>query len=179
MAPPQLQRFQTLKTLYDKLEEEDALVKKALIPFVDEKELRDRESLSNGPKGVTFSAMYNNKRYAVKQFDLIKDFKWYQRELLGYAFLHDVWGEYVPKLEFIAVSTTGMVRFLGMALGEEALSEERAKDIPKILGKLEREYGFRLYRSDAIVVNGKPLVTDLGNWEEIKEENSDPSSRKK
>jgi hypothetical protein len=73
--------------------------------------------LGRGRNGDVFLSDFNGEAVAVKQFDLSKNFDSYKREVEGYKFLKEAWGDLVPEPKFIGASTSGMVRFLGLQKG--------------------------------------------------------------
>jgi hypothetical protein len=146
------------------------------VPFYDPPNFQIGEVLGRGRNGDVFLSDFNGETVAVKQFDLSKNFDSYKREVEGYKFLKEVWGDLVPEPKFIGASRSGMVRFLGLQKGTEPEDEDDNGEFQKKLKQLRTKYHFRLFDScywrNAIYVQGddkikKLLVIDLEDWEEI------------
>lgn len=140
------------------------------IRFVPREHFRVEKLLGRGSNGDAFEVSLGNDRFAVKQFDLNKNFKSYEREVLAYKRARDKWGEYVPKPEFISASTSGNVRFLGMTLGVEP-SKYTITDVFALMAKMELEFGICLQDNDhgrncIQTKDGKLLLIDLENWDD-------------
>jgi hypothetical protein len=136
------------------------------------------EILGRGRNGDVFLSDFNGETVAVKQFDLSKNFDSYKREVEGYKFLKEAWGDLVPEPKFIDASRSGMVRFLGLQKGTEPEDEDVNGEFQKKLKKLRTKCHFRhldsCYGRNAIYVEGddkikKLLVIDLEDWEEIQD----------
>jgi len=133
------------------------------------------EVLGRGRNGDVFLSSFKGEPVAVKQFDLSKNFNGYQKEVEGYKFLKETWGELVPVPKFVGASRSGMVRFLGLQKGTMPKGNFD-NELDVILEKLRTDYHFRHLDwskgRNAICVedNGtkKLLVVDLESWEDTR-----------
>ena len=167
---PPLIRYETPNGLYhfDEFEFE-----RDFVPYVKYEDLKDKTYISEGRNGVVFSARINGEEYAVKQFDLSKNFTGYRQEILAYKHLRNAWGTLVPTPYFVSASITGNVRFLAMTKGNSPRGFTM-EDIHELGSKLINDYGFRhldnSHGRNYVEVDGKLMMIDFETWENLAEE---------
>jgi hypothetical protein len=145
------------------------------VNFYDPDDFKIGQVLGRGRNGDVFLGDFGGESVAVKQFDLSKNFDSYQREVEGYKFLKDAWGELVPEPKFIGASRSGMVRFLGLQKGTLPTGNIDDEFYDK-LEQLRTGYHFRHLDSshgrNAIYVQEKGtkklLIVDLESWEDTR-----------
>lgn len=174
LPPPPLERNQTPNALAFDFEQ-------SLAPFVTYDALRNKTFIAESRNGVVFSAEVaidgEQGVYAVKQFDLSKNYEGYKQELEAYKHLQRAWGEVVPRPHFLSASPTGNVRFLGMTMGDVPMGPVSRKEVEALQTKLIHDYSFRhldnSHGQNYITVKGKLMMIDFEQWEnlEIKNEN--------
>lgn len=145
------------------------------VPFVDFAQLKVGVCLGSGRNGDVFQSTLSGTPIAVKQFDITKNFRSYEREVLAYKQLESVWGKLVPKPELISASPSGNVRYLGMTLGTSPEGGVGEDEFLEKIYELETRFKFRHLDvfsggCNYILVPGteKVLVIDMEAWEEIK-----------
>ena len=141
------------------------------VPFVKYEYLRQKKYISESRNGVVFSAEVHGKVYAVKQFDLSKNFGGYEREILAYKHLRGAWGDLVPTPQFLSASPTGNVRFLGMTMGDVPMQKVTSDDVQEIQKKLSDNFHFRhldnSHGRNYITVGGKLMMIDFEEWKNL------------
>jgi hypothetical protein len=150
------------------------------VPFIEFATLTVGDPLGSGRNGDVFEAtLPSGESVAVKQFDMTKNFKSYEREVCAYKRLKNVWGELVPTPKLISASPSGNVRYLGMTLGDTPEGGAGEDEYLEKIHILETCHKFRhldvwsggynyILVPPGNVGSKKVLVTDLEAWEEAK-----------
>jgi hypothetical protein len=113
------------------------------IPKIDSKEIEFLGLLGHGNHEVQL-ARWKGQTIAVKLFDMIKDYKWFEREVKAYEHLEKVWGELVPRPYFISEMYGGVIAVLGMQLGRDPNTDDKHfyRERARLFSKLLHDYGF-------------------------------------
>jgi len=113
------------------------------IPKIDSKEIEFLGLLVQGNHEVQL-ARWKGQTMAVKRFDMIKDYKCFEREVKAYEHLEKVWGELVALPYFISEMYGGVIAVLGMQLGRDPNTDDKNfyKERARLFSKLLHHYGF-------------------------------------
>jgi len=113
------------------------------IPKIDSKEIEFLGLLGQGNHEVQL-ARWKGQTMAVKRFDMIKDYKWFEREVKAYEHLQKVWGELVPRPYFISEMYGGVIAVLGMQLGRDPNTDDENyyEERDRLFSKLLHDYDF-------------------------------------
>jgi len=149
----------------------------SIIPLVNCEEVEFVRELGRGNHQVRL-ARWRGREIAVKCFDMLKNYDWFEREVRAYDHLRDVWGELVPEPYFIS-DMYGALALLGMQLGRDPNSSDehfdREHDL--LFSRLLDDHGFEhldTARGNVIYIpdgqGGERLVAmdleshELGTW---------------
>ena len=139
------------------------------VQFVDYGHLQNKIYIAESRNGVVFSAEVDGIKYAVKQFDLSKNFEGYKREIEAYKHLRAAWGELVPRPQFLSASLTGNVRFLGMTMGDVPMQKVSSTEVRELREALIDKFQFyhldNSHGRNYITVGGKLMMIDFEEWE--------------
>lgn len=118
-------------------------IKTTSLPSVPFSKVKIIGPLGQGRNGTVFLAEWEDKRVAIKQFDVDKSGFAFEQEVKAYMAVRDGWGRLVPAPFFVSQSWSGGTRFLALQVGRLPRPSDDTSNWRAILAALENEFGLR------------------------------------